>query len=79
MAQTPPRLLADCVMPTHWHLAVEHVPGPQTAAELAAVRRSVQRGRPFGEAPWSEETVRRLGWESPLRPQGRPKKHRNSA
>ena len=62
-----------------WAGWVEHVNGPQTEAELAAVRRSVQRSSPFGEAPWSEEMVRRLGLESPLRPQGCPKKHKNGS
>ena len=58
-----------------WPGWVAHVNGPQTEAELAAVRRSVQRGSPLGEASWSAETVRRLGLESTLRPQGRPQKH----
>jgi putative transposase len=53
-----------------------YVNAPQTEAELAAVRRSVQRGSPFGDESWSEKAVRRLGLESTLRPQGRPKKHR---
>ena len=57
-----------------WPGWVEHVNGPQTEAELAAVRRSVQRGNPFGETLWSEEMARRLGLESTLRPHGRPKK-----
>ena len=53
---------------------VDHVNAPQTAAELAAVRRSVQRGSPFGDESWSESAARRLALESTLRPQGRPKK-----
>jgi putative transposase len=55
---------------------VDYVNDPQTEAELAAVRRSVQRGNPFGEESWSKTAVRRLGLESTLRPQGRPKKPR---
>jgi putative transposase len=58
---------------------VEHVNEPQTEAELAAVRRSVQRGSPFGEASWSDKVVRRLGLESTLRPQGRPKLPNNGS
>jgi putative transposase len=58
---------------------VEHVNAAQTDAELAAVRRSVQRGRPFGDGSWSEQAVRRLGLESTLRPPGRPKKHKNGS
>jgi putative transposase len=52
---------------------VEEVNAPQTEAELSALRRAVNRGSPFGETFWSEETVRRLGLESTLRPRGRPK------
>src|SRR5262245_23792528 len=58
---------------------VDHVNTAHTEAELAAVRRSVQRGCPYGDASWSETAVRRLGLESTLRPQGRPKKHRNGS
>jgi hypothetical protein len=50
------------------------LPAPQTEAELAALRRSVHRGCPFGESAWCDRMVRRLGLESTLRPQGRPKK-----
>ena len=58
---------------------VEHVNGPQTEAELAALRRCVQRGSPFGEGAWCDQIVRRLGLESTLRPQGRPKKRENGS
>lgn len=51
----------------------DHVNAPQTEAEIAALRRSIQRGCPFGDEPWSNRTVRRLGLESTLRPRGRPK------
>ena len=55
---------------------VEHVDTPQTDAELAAVRRCVQRGRPFGAESWTARAVDRLGLESTVRPRGRPKKRR---
>ena len=58
---------------------VEHVNAPQTEAELAAVRSSVQRGSPFGNDAWTERTIRRLGLESTIRAQGRPKKHKNGS
>ena len=51
----------------------------QTEAEVKAVRRSVQRGNPFGDEPWSDRAVRRLGLESTLRPHGRPKKSKNGS
>jgi len=41
---------------------------------LAALRRSVLRGNPFGEEWWQERTARRLGLESTLRARGRPRK-----
>ncbi len=43
------------------------------------MRRSVQRGSPYGDDSWSETAVRRLGLESTLRPQGRPKKPKNGS
>ena len=46
----------------------------QTEAELAALRRSVRRGCPFGEASWSDQMVRRLGLEMTIRAPGRPRK-----
>ena len=42
--------------------------------ELEAVRRSVQRGQPYGSELWSEQIVRTLGLESTVRPRGRPRK-----
>jgi putative transposase len=50
------------------------VHGVQTEAELAALRRSVVRGSPFGDASWVERTADRLGLGATLRPQGRPRK-----
>jgi putative transposase len=53
---------------------LEHVHAAQTEAELAALRRSVQRGCPFGSGVWVEQTAAQLGLESSLRPGGRPRK-----
>jgi putative transposase len=53
---------------------VEHVNEPLTEAEVAAIRRCVDRGAPYGTGIWHDKTVRRLGLESTLRPRGRPKK-----
>lgn len=47
---------------------------PMTATEEAALRKSVNRGTPFGSSHWSRITARRLGLESTLRPRGRPRK-----
>jgi putative transposase len=53
---------------------VDHVNAPLTEAELAAIRQSIRRGRPYGDPRWIKTTVRRLGLETTLRPRGRPKK-----
>ena len=58
---------------------VDHVNTPQTEAELKAVRQSMKRGSPFGDDSWTDRTVRRLGLESTIRPQGRPQKPRNGS
>jgi len=56
--------------PREW---VEHVNRPQTEAELAAIRRSVRRGSPYGSLGWSEQAAEQLGWQSTLDPRGRPR------
>jgi putative transposase len=58
-------------MPRHW---VDYVKDVQTDAELEALRRSVQRGTPFGWEAWRTKTAARLGLEHTLRQPGRPKK-----
>jgi putative transposase len=47
---------------------------PLTERELAAVRKAVTSGRPFGSPSWVDATARRLGINLALRPRGRPKK-----
>ena len=42
--------------------------------DLHRLRHSVSRGRPYGQDAWTRETAIRLGLESCLRPQGRPRK-----
>ena len=68
------RLLASWPLPrkASW---VGHVNASQSEAELAALRRSVQRGSPYGEESWLATTADRLGLASTLRPQGRPRKN----
>ena len=67
------RLLASWPVPrpAHW---LEHVNTAQTEGELAALRRCVNRGSPYGSESWCERTVRSLSLESTIRPRGRPKK-----
>ena len=47
---------------------------PQNESELSVLRRSVERGQPFGTEAWRDRTAKRLGPESSLRPRGRPQK-----
>jgi putative transposase len=47
---------------------------PQSVAEVEALRRSVQRGTPFGSEVWCRSSVIRLGLESTIRPRGRPRR-----
>ena len=58
---------------------LDHVNDPQTEAELAAVRRSVNRGCPFGSDGWAAKAIRKLGLESTTRPRGRPRKPQNGS
>lgn len=46
----------------------------QSLGELEALRRSVNRGAPWGDPQWARRTACRLGLESALRPRGRPRK-----
>ena len=47
---------------------------PETDAKLAALRKSVIRGAPFGGDRWQQSAAKKHGLESTLRPRGRPKK-----
>ena len=53
---------------------VEHVNRPQSDEELAALRRCVQRGAPFGREAWVRRMAQEWDLGSTLRPRGRPKK-----
>ena len=55
----------------HWIDCVNH---PQTEGEVAAIRRSIQRGRPFGDEGWTKKAAAELDLETTLIPRGRPKK-----
>jgi len=57
--------------PRNW---VDWVNQPQSAAELESLRRSVQRGRPYGSSSWVCMMVEALQLDSTLRPRGRPTK-----
>ena len=72
-AEPKPILLSPWPIPRlpNW---VEHVNQALREKELAAVRRCVVRGSPYGDADWTESISRRLGLHSTLRPRGRPRK-----
>jgi putative transposase len=57
--------------PENW---LQHVNEPQTDAEVARLRESIRRGRPFGDEAWTDQTIRELGLEASVRPLGRPRK-----
>ena len=58
-------------MPADWQ---ERVNEPETEAELEALRRSVNRGQPFGSGIWQGRTAKELDLEHTFRAPGRPKK-----
>lgn len=57
--------------PDDW---LEIVHQPQTESELEALRLSLRRSRPFGDAEWQKVVIEQYGQESTLRPPGRPRK-----
>ncbi len=70
--QRPPPLVSDWPLPEprNW---TKQVNSPQTEAELAAIRRSAERGSLLGSEAWVQATAQALGLTSTLRPRGRPK------
>ena len=73
LTNPPSELLTPCPdpLPGDWVARVNRAMSP---LELAALRRSVDRGTPFGSDHWTRLAARRLGLESTLRPRGRPRK-----
>jgi putative transposase len=66
-------LLSDwpAARPRNW---LGYVNRAETPLKLEALRKSVQRGCPFGSESWQTRTAKRLSLESSLRPRGRPRK-----
>jgi putative transposase len=44
----------------------------ETMPDLLRLREAIRRGIPFGPASWREQTANHLGWQTGLRPRGRP-------
>lgn len=57
--------------PEDW---VERVNRPQSEGELVGLRKSVNRGQPYGGIDWVTTTADRLQLSQTLRPRGRPRK-----
>ena len=53
---------------------VDWVRTPLTEREEQRIKRSIQRGCPFGDETWCRKTARKFGIESTMKPQGRPRK-----
>ena len=45
---------------------------PLSASQLASIRESVNRQRPFGQSDWQTRIASQFGLESTMRPRGRP-------
>jgi putative transposase len=58
-------------LPEGW---LDNVNGVETSAELAALRRSVQRGLPLGHEVWQRQTAEQRGLCLDAKPRGRPRK-----
>jgi putative transposase len=60
-------------VPERWTAYVNQV---ATESALAALRRAVARGAPYGDDRWQPQTAKVLGLEAVLRPPGRPRKQK---
>jgi putative transposase len=75
--QTRPPLALEAppiALPGNW---ADYVNLPQTAAELEAIRASVNRQRPYGDPEWVEAKARITGLEQSMSELGRPRKVRS--
>lgn len=57
--------------PHQWRAFVDK---PQSEAEIEAIRRSINRGTPYGSENWATQSAVRLQLQHTLRPRGRPRK-----
>ena len=57
--------------PTNW---TARFSAPLTTKERDRLRLSMERGRPYGDDEWVRRTVKQLGLEHTVRPEGRPRK-----
>ena len=70
-----------CLLPlSRWPVATPRdwtawVDRAEPAAELEALRNSLKRGCPYGQAKWQSSMAEKLGLQSTLRPRGRQRLH----
>ena len=71
--ETPRPILSPWPIPRprRW---VDRVNAALSPADQEAMSRCLGRSQPFGSPDWTDQTARRLGLESTLRPRGRPRK-----
>lgn len=62
---------APSARPADWS---DQLHEPMPAEEVERIRRSLNRGLPYGAADWVLATAKSMGIESSLRPRGRPRK-----
>jgi putative transposase len=67
----PPLAEPPIPLPSDWGSRVN---GPQSPAELQALRTAVNRQQPYGDEAWIAETAELLGLQSSRRGPGRPRK-----
>ncbi len=72
-AEPKPKILSPWPMARlpNW---IDRVNEALTTKELKALRTCVDRGQPFGDATWTEDTANKHNMWSTLRPLGRPKR-----
>ncbi len=75
------RRLGDSISLCEWPIPTPDdwlrlVNTPQTRNEIAALRLSIRKNRPFGSESWQKEVSVRLGIDLSVHPRGRPQKPR---
>jgi putative transposase len=73
-----PLALAECPveLPKNWR---DYVHEPQSPTEIAEIRSSIARQRPFGDQAWTTETAFASGSQQSLKAPGRPRSSGNGA
>jgi putative transposase len=59
-------------MPLDW---LSHVNEPQNQIDLSSVREAIAKGRPFGDAQWTDRAIAAFDLQRTIHPQGRPSRN----